>query len=288
MPVRSVRAQAVTPQSVSMWDWPSGWNLCHAGRCDAQRVHRPVGRACRGGERTRARAHQRQRGAPACSASAGYGGVSRDRLAGESPLVGRRWEMAASKAFLIGRSRAMERSWLWWGRRDRQEPYGARNCGDRGQARRGGLLGLLRVSCQRHPLPCGDAARARASAYRHSTRSRCGSGCGNGLWTPTNRTWCYSRICSGSATLISPCHTSIPMRGVGDIRIDQVSGRRTGNTRDLHCGGCALDRRGQRFDAGRLPFGGSADRSMVLVTYRPDFCGAFTRVPGHRRLRLRR
>ncbi len=89
----------------------------------------------------------------------------RDGLVGraEAPLVGRRWEMAAAG----GHGGARDRGTRWCGdcggaAGHRQVPHrpGGRRTGDRSRGR--GVLDLLRVPRQRHPLSCGEAAAARA------------------------------------------------------------------------------------------------------------------------------
>ena len=50
--------------------------------------------------------------------------------------------------------------------------------------------------------------------------------------------------------------------------------------------GCALDRRGQRVDAGRVLDGDPQTPLLVLVTYRPEYQGALGRVPGAQTIAL--
>ncbi len=61
----------------------------------------------------------------------------------------------------------------------RQEPDGPGGRSAGGQSRGRGVLGLLRVPRQRHPLPCGGAAAARAApAWPTSTAKPPARGCG--------------------------------------------------------------------------------------------------------------
>ncbi len=133
----------------------------------------------------------------------------------EAALVGRRWEMAALDALLdrtiggrggvvnvvgppgIGKSRV--------GARDRR-------AGNR--ARRRGVLDLLRVPRQRHPLPGGGAAAAGEHRRGRPCRPRRpGAGHENEYRMPTRRICCCSMICSASPTPTWRCPRSTGMRG---------------------------------------------------------------------------
>ena len=77
--------------------------------------------------------------------------------------------------------------------------------------------------------------------------------------------------------------------GCAAAPVDRTDQRRVAGehrTGAVHHRGCALDRCGQRVDAGRLPHRHPADPSMVLITSRPEYEGALTRVPGAQTIAL--
>ena len=124
--------------------------------------------------------HQGCRRAGARASAAGRAASGIERIGRrESTLVGRRWELATVAACWIGRSSGHG----CCGRRGgtaghRQEPTRrVRRSAMAQQSRCRGVLDLLRVACQRDPVPCGGAAAARR---RRGDRSRRRGGAGTG------------------------------------------------------------------------------------------------------------
>ena len=141
--------------------------------------------------------------------------------------------------------------------RHRQEPDGPGDGGIGRRSRRRGVLDLLRIPCQRRSLPCGGAAAARGHRRRRaSTATPPAPGCGNGSRTPTRRICCFSMICWASPTPMCRCPKIDPdarrRRLTALINTASLARERTGA---VHHRGRALDRWGQRVDAGRLPHG---------------------------------
>ena len=133
-----------------------------AGRGDAQRVDGPTGRRRRGARRARTGADQGRRRTGARAAAAGQSAsISRGRR-GESTLVGRTWELNTVAAILdeaIGGARLRRQCHGAAG--NRQEPAGPRSRRRRRQPGSAGVRHLLRIACQRHPVPRGGAVVAR-------------------------------------------------------------------------------------------------------------------------------
>ena len=138
--------------------------------------------------------------------------------------------------------------------RYRQEPHRARSRGDRRRPRCPGFHHLLRIPHQRHSLPCGDGPVARGAGCRRARRrSRRGRSSASALPTPTPKICCLLDDLLGIA---DPDVEVAQHRGrcpaAAAHRADQrrIAGpHRSGAVRDR---GRALDRRGQRIDAGRL------------------------------------
>jgi Adenylate and Guanylate cyclase catalytic domain len=91
-------------------------------------------------------------------------------LRGESPLVGRTWEISTVTAILEeaigGRMRGQYRGAGGY----RQEPTGARSRGDRGWPRGARVHHLLRVPRQRHRVSCGGPVIALRPGGERSRR----------------------------------------------------------------------------------------------------------------------
>ena len=174
----------------------------------------------------------------------------------EAGLVGRRWEMAAIDAMV---DRAI--AWPRWRREcggtagHRQEPGGPRGRRTGGRTRRRSVVDHLRVPRSRHPVLCGIAAaasgqrrrrprgrsRARTVAHRCAARRR-----------PRG-----SAAARRSARRRRPrCAAASDRPGCAPAPVDRADqyhfavAHRAGA---FHHRGCALDRCGQRVDAGRPP-----------------------------------
>ncbi len=93
------------------------------------------------------------------------------------------------------------------------------------------------------------------------------------------RICCCSTICSASPTPVRRCPRSIPDVAAASVdRADQCQSARAHRARALRHRGRTLGRRRQRVDAGRLPGRCRAHPSIVLITSRPEYQGALTRV----------
>ena len=129
---------------------------------------------------------------------------------------------------------------------------------------------------------------ARHSASTTLTTRRPARRCGSGSPTPTRRTCCCSMTCSGSATAPPTCLRSTPTPGgvgwpPGQHRL--AGSPQPGCVRHR---GRALDRRGQRVDARRLPDGDPADAVAGADHLPPEYQARWTGSPALRRLPLRR
>ena len=202
---------------------------------------------------------------------------------GDTTLVGREWELAALTACWIGRSSGHGGVVGVVGPpgigKSRLVPEtAATGGGPRGR----GLLDVLRIPCQRHPVPCGRPAAAGGLRGRRARR-RVGAGTAAGPVAGRRR--------RRSAAARRSARHPRPRRAAARYRPRRAAAaaHRLGQRRlagPHHAGrlrhrGRALDRRGQRVDARRFPRRSSRRRTrLVLITYRPEYRGALSRVPG--------
>ena len=144
----------------------------------------------------------------------------------------------------------------------------------------------LRIARQPYPLPSRRAAAARGHGRRGTlTAQAARAQVREQIPTPTPRICCSLDDLLGIADPDSHYHRSIRMPGGRRLTalVNTASLARE-RRRCLHPRGRALDRPGQRVDAGRLPRHHPAHSSLVLITYRPDYRGSIdTDYPVHRR-----
>ena len=129
-----------------------------------------------------------------------------------------------------------------------------------GRSRGRGVLGLLRVARPRRPVPCGDAAAARGPpASTTSTARPPAPGCGNEFPDADAQDLLLLDDLLGIADpdVALPAIDPDARRRRLTALVNTASLARN-NTGAVHHRGCALDRCGQRVDAGRLPVRDSA------------------------------